>query len=767
MYKTLTTFRLAAVALAVLARLSRRGVIKRVCLASMLLVGSPTFAAVPYLSLVMMKCRPTTTAALLPRWIGSSFPVPEFTTGFVLAEKPQTVTLDLAVAGWYELTVNGVRVGDAVLEPAVVAYMVKTPAFKIDLSPFVRVGTNEIRVLVGPGWYGCRVENAWRFHDADWIMNPCIRAEITADGKQVSRSDATWRQVRSPIVFSQFRNGEYYDARLEDEVVSSNATELVYPPRGAITYVEPADPVRTFEALRPKAEAVLADGRIRYDFGENLAGWCEIEVVGERGAKVEIDYDELYRTNGLPACGTDWFVRSGRANHDEYTLAGRAAGERWHPRFVYHGLRYAWVRTSGRVTLKSICARRVGSDFRKVGDLKTDNAAFARLHEATMRSYRANFVGIPTDCPYREKNGWTADAQLAMETGLWNFDASKSYRNYVRMIIDTQQANGQVATIVPNSIRYGFTWGTGPAWDMALFEMPWQLYRFRGDDTLIREGYPAMVRYLGYLATKVRDDGTIGFGLGDWCAADFSCLADRDVLETAIAVGIYDHATRFAEHLGKDDDAVRWRESAETMRGAFRRRFCRGGGHVAKDRTSELALALAYGCLPAAENAAAAKLLVERVRKNRHRADFGILGAKFAPRMLAEYGYGDDAFELFVQPEYPGWQSMLKGGDGTLWESFDGGGSHNHIMFGDLSAWAYEYAAGIRPLEPGFRKVLVKPVFPRQCKDFSVECRLPTGVVAVSWSRLDDGRIGLELKTAPGDLSVDVDVPEHVKVMRY
>lgn len=705
-------------------------------------------------------------ASLQPRWIGSSFPVPEFATEFVLDESPRSATLDLAVAGWFELTVNGERVGDTVLEPTVVAYLQKTPAVRIDLTSSLRAGTNDVRILVGPGWYGCRVKSAWRFHEADWILDPCIRAEITADGRKVARSCADWRQVRSPIVFSQFRNGEYYDARLEDETVSSNAVELVYPPRGAVTFVEPADPVRTFDALAPVATTVVADGRTRYDFGENLAGWCEIEVVGTRGSKVEIDYDECVNTNGLPACGTDWFVRSGRANHDEYTLAGRAEGERWHPRFVYHGLRYAWVKTEGTVSLKSVRARRVGSDFPKTGALTTDNAAFMRLHAATLRSYRANFVGIPTDCPYREKNGWTADAQLAMETGLWNFDASKSYRNYVRMIVDTQQANGQVATIVPNPISYGFAWGTGPAWDMALFEMPWQLLRFKGDDTLVRACYPAMVRYLGYLSTKVRDDGTVGFGLGDWCAADATCVADRDVLETAISVGIYDHAARFADHLGKTDDAVRWRTAAASLREAFRRRFCKGAGHVANDRSSELALALAYACLPDGEAEAAAKLLCGRVRRNRHRADFGILGAKFVPRMLAEYGYGDDAFELFVQKDYPGWQSMLAGGDGTLWESFDGGGSHNHIMFGDLSAWAYEYAAGIRPRAPGFREVLVKPVFPRQCQSFSAECRTPGGFVSVCWRRLEGEVIELDVTTAPKEMSVRVDVPQNVRVRR-
>lgn len=703
-------------------------------------------------------------AVLQPRWIGSSFPVPEFSTDFVLPGKPRTATLDLAVAGWYELRINGERFGEAVLEPAVVAYLAKTPAFKLDIAKYLKAGTNEVKILVGPGWYGCRVEGAWRFHEADWIMDPCIRAEITVDSKQVSRTDATWRQTRSPIVFSQFRNGEYYDARLEDAPVSSNATELVYPPRGAVTYVEPADSVKTFEALEPVARVNLPGGFVRYDFGENIAGWCEIDVEGERGAKVEIDYDELYRTNGMPACGTSWFVRSGRANHDEYTLAGSSGGESWHPRFIYHGLRYAWVKCTGKVTLKAIRARKIGSDFPVSGMLKTDNAAFENLNAATIRSFRANFVGIPTDCPYREKNGWTADAQLAMETGMWNFDPSKSYRNYVRMIVDTQQANGQVATIMPNPICYGFNWGTGPAWDMALFEMPWQLYRFKGDETLIREAYPAMVRYLGYLATKIRDDGTVGFGLGDWCSADPKRVAERDVLESAILAGIYDHAGRFAEILGKSADAARWRSAAEELRRAFRRRFCREGGHVANDRSSELALALAYRCVPKSDAAATARLLAECVRANRHRADFGILGAKFVPRMLAEYGYGDDAFELFVQGEYPGWQWMLKGGDGTLWESFDGGGSHNHIMFGDVSAWAYEYAAGIRPLEKGFSKVLVKPVFPKQCRSFRAEHRTPHGVIGVEWKRVGGGRIELAVKNDPGKIAVEFDLPKNVKV---
>ena len=693
-----------------------------------------------------------------PRWLFSDFAVPVFERGFDLATRPHAAELDIAVGGWFEVAINGRRIDDFVMNPPVVAYMKRVPGFRIDVAEFLNAGSNTIAITVAPGWYGSRTREEWGFAKAPWLDYPAVRAELRADGCQVLRTDTGWRQVRSPITFSQFRAGEFYDARLEAKRESKPAFEVSYPPRGAVSYDCDANPVRTFEAFEPKSATPLKDGTVRYDFGVNLAGWCEIEVEGAAGAKVTLDHDEKVKADGSPHGGIGVFVKDAVAQRDEYVLAGRAGGEKWHPRFTYHGFRYAWVKTTGKVTVKAIRARVVHSDLPEVGGIETDSADFNALLAATRRSYLSNFVGIPTDCPPREKNGWTGDAQLAMETGLWNFDGSRAYRSFLRMMTDTQLANGQVSCILPTAYSFGFGWGSGPAWDAVLFEFPWQLRRFGGDERTLAEAYPHMVRYLGYLESVVRDDGTVGFGLGDWCPADGKKLADRDLVVTAISCGFYDKAAVFADILGKAEDAGTWRRRAALLRTAFRARFGHGNGSVGKDYSSELAVALAFEMLPEGERASAAKRLAEQLRKIDHRVDFGLVGGKYVPRMLAQYGYADDAFELFVQKRDPGWQSMLKTGDGALWEEFDGANSHNHIMYGDNSAWAYEYLAGIKPLEPGFRRVRVKPCFVKKLGRVTAWHQTPQGRLAVEWRR-KDGAIQLKV-TVPQGVRADIELPD-------
>jgi alpha-L-rhamnosidase len=479
-----------------------------------------------------------------------------------------------------------------------------------------------------------------------------------------------------------------------------------------------------------------------YDFGANIAGWCEIEVEGEAGAKVRLDYDEsINNRNVLLGDIKQHTAGSGEkrpVQHDEYVLAGREGGEMWHPRFTYHGFRYVQVEFDGKAELKSIKARFVHSAFERAGTLETSDATFAALQSATERSYLSNFVGIPTDCPHREKNGWTGDAQLAMETGLWNFDAKGSYVHFLRMAVDVQRQNGAVPCILPSNHKFGFKWGSGPAWDAILFEIPWQIYRFYGDDAPAREAYEAMKKYAAFMSDKADADGLYDYGLGDWCR----WWEDRQGTPVRLTDSAYMYMFNrrlafWAERFGEKEYAAECNAAAENIKAAFNKAFYKGDGLYAEGRLTELAAPLYFrGLCVDGEEKKVAKRLVEAIREKEHKAWFGILGAKWAPRVLAEYGYADDAFRLFVQPEIPGWAHWLQFGDGTLRENWDDMSSHNHIMFGDLSAWAYEYVAGIVPLEPGFKKIAFRPHVLEGVDSFVVTHKTPFGEIRAGWRRV-------------------------------
>ena len=700
-----------------------------------------------------------------PRWISGDTsapekPAPVLVKRFELAEVPAKAELTLAVAGWHELFVNGKRIGDEVLSPTTCQPNIRISSITRDVTSSLKRGENEVAVLLGNGWFNCFTKTAWGFPDAPWIAAPMICGGLVADGVAVFSTDESWCAYDSPIVFNALRNGEWYDARKEGCRENVRAAKVEkYTPYAEVS-PEDAPPCREFDPLAPVRSFPAGDGGTIYDFGSNRTGWCEIDVLGEPGAKVTLDYDEtLTRTNTFLGEVTRFVRRENDprpAQHDEYTLAGRVGGERWHPRFTYHGFRYVRVRTEGKVELKGIRSVFVHSDFMPVGMLEISDPLFAKLHDATRRSYLSNFTGIPTDCPHREKNGWTGDAQLAMETGLWNFDAKAGYVHFLRMMLDAQKPNGQVPCILPCTEKFGYKWGSGPAWDAALFELPWQIHRFYGDDAMARESYVAMKKYLSFIGGKARRDGLVEYGLGDWCAPESAAKAPVLLTDSAYVYEFNQRVAFWADRFGEDAVAVECRARAAEIKTAFNKEFYKGNGVYAGGELTSLAAPLYFrGLCADGEEKKVVSELVRRVREDGHRANFGILGAKWIPRVLSDGGYIDDAWRIFTQPNAPGWAVWMKNND-TLLESFDEkswAASHNHIMFGDLSAWAYEYAVGIVPVEPGFRKVAFRPHYLKGVDSFSATYRTPHGVIRAGWRRVD------------GKPVFDYSVPDGVEVV--
>ena len=662
-------------------------------------------------------------------------PAPILFRKFALEVKPTNAVFAVVVAGWCEVYVNGEKAGRDVLSPVTCQPDKRLSSVAHDVTSFLKKGENIVEVLLGNGWFNSFTKDVWGFSSAPWLGAPKVRGELVADGKTLLVTDGSWTVCDSPIVFNALRNGEYYDARCEGGRANVRAVKVEVAPYMAVS-PEDAVPCRVFDPILPVRSFPAGNGGTIYDFGSNRTGWCEIEVVGEAGAKVTIDYDECLTPTNTLLGNIGIYIRKNNdprpAQHDEYTLGGKEGGERWHPRFTYHGFRYAQVRTEGNVELKSIKSVFVHSDFDSVGSFRISDSIFGKLQDATRRSYLSNFTGIPTDCPHREKNGWTGDAQLAMETGLWNFGAKAGYIHFLRMMIDAQKPDGKVPCILPCTEKFGYGWGSGPAWDAILFEIPWQIYRFYGDDVPAREAYTAMKKYLSFIGGKAREDGLVKHGLGDWCAPKGIKVAPVLPTDSAYVYEFNRRVSFWAERFGESDFAAECRKKAAKIKASFNKEFYKGGGVYAESELTSLAAPLYFKglCVNGEERKVVGEML-RRLREDGHKAKFGILGAKWIPRVLADYGYIDDAWRIFTQPDAPGWAIWMKDND-TLLESFydRAGGtpvSHNHIMFGDLSAWAYEYIAGIKIDEPGFAKFHAKPHLPDGVESFEAEYKTPCG----------------------------------------
>ena len=512
------------------------------------------------------------------------------------------------------------------------------------------------------------------------------------------------------------------------------------------------------ETIEAISEREFAPGIVVYDFGQNVSGWVRLTGSAPAGTELTLRYGERLGEDGrLDVTHIAMFVKSGDFQTDRYTFKGESQ-ETWEPRFTYHGFQYVEATGLENWADVSLQARFVHSDFAPVGRLKSSDPTLNQLADCTLRSYRSNFVGIPTDCPHREKNGWTGDAQIAVETGLFSFDAAPAYAHWLRTLADAQRPSGQLPGIVPTG-GWGFNWGNGPAWDGVCVAVPWNAYLFRGETRILEDNYPTMQRYAIFPSDHA--DGRPGaLGPGDWCSPDNDRTAPSALVTTAYAYECFQRLSVIAGLLERADEADDYARLAETMREAWRREWLRADGHCAGDEQTSLACALYFGFAEPEERVAVTERLLDAITDAGGKPTFGIHGAKWTLRALSEAGRTDVAYRLLTQPEFPGWVHWLSQGATTLWEDWHGESSRNHIMYGDILAWTFTYLAGIRPdpAHPGFARFTLAPQPVPELEWARAEHDGPFGTIRCGWRREGGGVLRVQAKVPPNS-EADVLLP--------
>ena len=639
--------------------------------------------------------------------------------------------------GFFELRLNGEKVGDDLMTPCITRYDVRSEYLVYDVAQYLHKGENVAEVVLGNGMFNQITNDIFRSERTIWKSDPKFILDLQLDGASALVSDSKWLVAHGPIVSNSIRTGEKYDARNElaewkageePEAAIWNRVYVTNSPGGALSLAE-EPPCRVVQELNPVASWRTDDGAVIYDFGANIAGNCEISALGPAGGTITLIHGEkLDDARNLDNSHIGMYTLDKAFQTDVYTFGDKPC--KWHPTFGYHGFQYVKAILSEGVSLNSIKARFIRSAFPVIAQVATSNETINRLLENNLRSFEANFVNIPTDCPHREKMGWTGDAQLAAELGLWYYDSKENYRAWLHSMRDCQRQDGQIPGMVP----YCDHWQFGPCWDGALIILPYQIWRFTGDETPVRENYAAGKRLMQYFASLAEDD-IIDFGPGDWDhveqeraikgvvdATAYYCVCARNMAQMALVVEEF-------------DDVEHWSALAERIKAAFQKRFCRPDGHCAEDQSTALALALTLDLAPAEERDAMAQRLNKRMLDINCHADFGITGAKAVPRALAENGYFDTALAIFTQKEYPGWGWWLEQGATSFWETWKGHQSRNHIMFGDMGAWLWEFAGGISPLKPAFREFAVRPPKTSLLESFSGKHETPFGTLEWSWKK--------------------------------
>lgn len=695
-------------------------------------------------------------------------PAPLFRKSFTAGKKVHNARLYISGLGYYELYLNGVKVGDHVLDPAFTRYDKRVLYATYDVTEKIRDGDNAVGVMLGNGWYNLTSRGVWGFDYAAWRQPPTLLCQIKityADGSDtLFVSDASWRCAPGPIIFNSIRQGEWYDARrelpgwstAEFDDRSWSSARTVRGPQGTLGS-QLLPPVRIHHSFKPKTITKIANGHYLVDFGQNMAGVVELSVKGRPGDTVTLKYAEKIKNGRIDQSNIDGLVASTPFQTDRYILKGEGL-ERRHARFTYHGFQYVEVSGfPGSMTQDNLVARALATAFPNSGSFAASNELLNQIQQNTLWSYRNNFIGYPTDCPQREKNGWTGDAQLAAEAGLFNFASATAYRKWLQDIADEQQASGEIAAIIPTA-GWGYYWGNGPAWDSAFILIPYYLYLYTGDVRTIAKHYDQMKRYVDFLTREKSKDGIVSWGLGDWCHEKTDTPAE--ITSSAYYFVDAQLISLYAQLLGKTADAQQYADLAEDIRAAFLDQFVDvTKGRVGNNSQTALSCALYQGIVEGARSSEIIKTLIRTIAENDHKLDFGILGAKYTLNALSEYGYADVAYGLINHTDYPGWGHWIKRGATTLWEDWKGASSLSHIMFGDVSAWFYKNILGIQPdpAKPGFKHFYLRPFFPPDLSWAKGKVESPYGQIKSEWQR-DGGAITLTL-TVPVNCRATLEIP--------
>ena len=712
-------------------------------------------------------------------------PAAYFRHGFTLTNKTiSTARLYIAAAGLYELSINGQRIGDRVLDPMYTRFDRRNLYASYDVTAALQRGDNCIGVLLGNGWYNLPSTAVWFFDKAPWRARPgfCLDLRITfTDGEtETISSGKDWKTALSPIIFNSIYTGEHVDARLaiphwnEASFADTAWAPVIFTgaPSTHIT-AETTVPIRIKDTLNAVAMHRFSDTDYVFDLGRNIAGVSKITLYGEPGTIIRLKHGERLYANGhvdqsnidvhyrptddSDPFQTDIYILKGetggqaqvpRGGSSKSQAAGReteAGPETFMPRFNYKGFEYVEVTASRPIALtkESLTGYFLHSDVKSIGRIQTSNPTINKIWQAANASYLSNLFGYPTDCPQREKNGWTGDAQINVETGLYNFDAITVYEKWLADLRDEQQPNGILPSIVPTG-GWGYEWGNGPDWTSAIAIIPWNVYLFYGDKQLLADCYDNIKRYVDHI-DRLYPTGLTTWGLGDWIP-----VRSKTPVEFTSTAYYYADVTILADAaklLGKPADYDTYSALAAKIKTAFNKKWLDPAtGIYDKGLQTELSAALYWHLVPAEQVKRTAAALAARVKADSVKLDVGLLGTKTILNALSENGYADLAYQLASSEKQPSWGWWIVNGATTLYENWPiNAGSDislNHVMFGEISAWFYKGLGGILPdtAAPGFSHIRLSPHFVKNLDEFSATHDCPYGPITSSWTRKGKGK---------------------------
>ncbi len=698
---------------------------------------------------------------------GGPNPAFYFRKDISLPATPGKARVYISGLGYYELYINGKKAGNHVLSPNHSNYSYRDPARfdnplidnmscrvyyeTYDITTLLKKGDNTLGVILGNGWFFQheRLEDTAYTYGRPRLI---ARFEFESPGgkKETVASDTTWKTSVGPIIHNGIYTGEIYDARLEQpgwNRTGFNDKEwvpavIMKAPDGQLMG-QIAPPDRKVREVRPVSCTRLNDTLYRYDLGEMISGWARLKVKGAAGSQIILKFIEEMG----PQYGQT----------DTYILKGQGT-ETWEPRFTWHGFRYVEAVSSLPLDTSSLTGIVINTDVPQTGLFTCSNMLFNRINENFIRTQQGNMHGgVPSDCPHRERRGYTGDGQIAAPAAICNFDMSAFYTKWIGDMADGQNKR---TGYVPNTVPYQ-SGGGGTPWGSAFIIVPWYMYLYYGDTTIIRTHWESMKKYIGYLENRLIPPGIIQEDyLGEWVPPQATAIPAN-----LVSTAYFYHDLRLMKFLagvlGKDEDARHFARVMKKVKKGFNRKyFHKGEMSYSIGRQGANAFALGYGLVPEKYAGNVFRTLTNHiVHDTEGHFDTGMMGTPLLLQVLSEFGRPDLAYTLMNQKDFPSFGLEILKGATTLWETWDGTASHSHPMFGSVCQWFYNRVAGINPdpAQPGFRHIIIRPRPVSDLQNARARYLSPYGPILSSWT-LQDGRFTLEVSIPP-NTTATVQIP--------
>lgn len=709
---------------------------------------------------------------------------------FSLDSRPERALLRVIGLGDYDPSVNGVPLSKVGMNQPWSQYERTLYYRDFDLTPHLRTGANCVGIALYNSFWHNPDPPAGRYNKSGpqrsegepWL----VRAEIVWESKgKVSRigSDASWQTTPGPVAFSHVFAGEDYDARAARKGWDRAGT----PATGWVSVREvegPASELLPYVAplIEPDGKSLLpatpafGGGVWRYTFPRNVAGQLRAVLKGgASGAKVSFRSGEHRSPEGRLFGHYDVAT--------EIVTDGARVDRRW--RSFYLGLQF--VEVSGAVppgqpnpeglpVLERLELLPVRSALPVHGLFRSSSEVLDGTHRIVDAAMRSNSSWVLTDCPHREKLGWLECAHLLAPSFLYRYDSARWFRKIFRDISDAQLPDGNVPTVAPNypAGRFPGAFSFTVEWGAAATLGPWEVYRWTGDEEVLRENFAMMRRFTDWI-TSASKDGIAPGGLGDWYDYGHgqppgpSRYTPVELSATAMWAMCADATARAAEALGRKEERDRYRALHQRIAADFRRHFMDPSTGAIRNSGSVQcgnAMALCAGIVPESERPRRVDEIIEDLRKRDWQQTPGDIGHVYLIRALAEAGRSDILHKVYARDGLGSYGGILKKGLTSMPETWDammdGYQSLNHCMLGHVMEWLYGYVGGIRqaPGSVGWKRAVIGPV-PGSLRHGSAATNTPLGRIQSTWT-IGSGRFRL-VADVPAGIEAEAWLPSGAK----